>query len=102
MYFVDKPDNCPRDPEGRTNYNEQIIQDELTVIPNPVNSDEFVIKSKLNTTDFEIYNSSGSLIKSLRFEGHEYKMSFNYIQGVYYLKYFDSLGTTRSIKIIKL
>ncbi|MFN8279880.1 MAG: T9SS type A sorting domain-containing protein [Saprospiraceae bacterium] len=102
MFFIDKPDDCPREPEGRTKNNNIQEQDEIFVLPNPVNTSEFLIRSKLVTTNLEIYNSSGVLLKKLQFNGSEFRTHFDYSQGVYYLRYINSKGKVQSLKIIKL
>ncbi len=103
IYYVDRPDDCPRDLEGRLRYSNSESQDnELIIVPNPVIADEFLLRSNLKVTDFEIYNSTGILIKASRFEGAELRMKFNNAQGVYYIKYKDSVGQIKSVKFIKL
>ncbi len=102
VYFVDKPDDCPRDPEERGYSSNGNHSTEVWVLPNPVHSNELLIKSKLNSTHYEIYSTTGSLVKSEKFDGSEHKADFNYTQGIYYLRYKDSSGIYRIMKIIKL
>lgn len=103
VFFVDRPDDCPRDLEGRLrNSKEDILENELIVVPNPVIADEFLLRSKLKITEFEIFNSTGAIISNNKFEGSEYRVKFNNSQGVYYIKYRDSSGQIKSVKLIKL
>jgi len=74
----------------------------LTVIPNPVISNEIIIMSDMKNTEFDIYDSSGKLIKHGNFSGSEYKMTLNLVSGLYFVRYKDMEGKPAFVKMIKL
>jgi len=75
---------------------------ELTVIPNPVISDEFILKSNLKYTQFTILDISGKPVKSGEFEGNEYKVSLDIPQGLYFVRYLNDKSKLKCAKLIKL
>ena len=89
---------------GSKNENTESVVDldDIKVIPNPVISNEIIIRSSLDVTDFEIYNSSGKIIHKNKFKGDDYRMILDVVPGLYFIRYIDSQGTPAFVKLIKL
>ncbi len=109
IIYVPKPD-CDYDPwkpvmplKQKTDFNlSNVLYDEIIVYPNPILNNEIIIQSKLDKTEFSIYNTDGKIIKEGVFTGNEYKISFNGISGLYFIKYLNSQGKPAFIKMLKL
>lgn len=98
----------PKDCETREEYNSSssrakyTSKDEVAIYPNPVLSDEFLIKSVLNMTEFEILNSSGQLMYSNVFKGSELLLNIKISSGLYLLRYKNNKGENKVVKFVKL
>ncbi|MBK7233261.1 MAG: T9SS type A sorting domain-containing protein [Saprospiraceae bacterium] len=74
---------------------------ELRIIPNPIKNGEINIESKLNQTDFEIYNATNQLIHKASFLGPYYRFSADLSPGVYFLNYKNAQGKFITEKFIR-
>lgn len=98
----------PMDCDTREGYNRSTSRtkftpiDEVAIYPNPVLSDEFLIKSTLNMTEFEIVNSSGQLMYSNVFKGSELLLNIKIPSGLYLLRYKNNDGEYKVFKFVKL
>ncbi|MGB5024111.1 MAG: T9SS type A sorting domain-containing protein [Saprospiraceae bacterium] len=103
IIYVPKPD-CDNLEFHSKGINDSKIKpiDELFVVPNPVNDNEIVLRSSMETISFEIYNSSGKLIHHGSFTGPEYKYRSEISPGLYFVRYKNSEGKFKYIKVIKL
>jgi len=107
--FVPKPDCIYSGWEKLENFRSPIAftnkinsYDELIVYPNPAISDEIIISSKLENTDFKIFNTDGKLIEEGSFSGSEFRLKLDDIPGLYFIRYTSSHGKPAFKKIIKL
>ncbi|MBK9108608.1 MAG: T9SS type A sorting domain-containing protein [Saprospiraceae bacterium] len=75
---------------------------ELIIIPNPLSGREFLIRSKLKETIFELYNFSSKLIYSGNFSGPDYTVSIDLAAGLYLIRYTNSEGLNSYVPLIKL
>jgi len=76
--------------------------DLVKIVPNPIDNNELRVISTLNQTSIEIINSVSALVHKSTFNGSEYKWNMtNMPSGIYFLKYVDNLGITRTKKFIK-
>ncbi len=103
VMYVPKPDcdNLEFRSKG-TNNSETNSVSELSIIPNPINGNELILISSMKNTIFEFYNSSSKLIKSGKFSGTEFRLSIEIPAGIYFVRYKNSIGKYRFIKVIKL
>ncbi len=107
--YVPKPD-CYYDPWKTVNPLKQfnrfktneVSYDEIIIYPNPILNNEIIIQSKLDKTEFSIYNIDGKIIKEGVFTGNEYRFHFDNISGLYFIKYINSQGKPTFVKLIKL
>lgn len=84
-----------------TNY--KIFKDpDLNILPNPTSLTEFSIISSMKETYFELYNSSMILLKKTKFHGTTYNVNNINIPGIYIIKYLDTKGCFKYIKLMKL
>jgi len=100
---IRRPMDCNRSDFGggaSTRLKKRTLVD-LSILPNPVNADEFTIKSNLKTTSFEIINTAGITIYSSSFEGKENKVNLKLPSGVYILKYKNQFQENSVLKFIK-
>jgi hypothetical protein len=74
----------------------------LDIIPNPVISDEWLIRSGLEKTYFEIFSHSGNRIFLGTFTGREHLLNIALPNGLYLLRYKNSNGVSSSLKFIKM
>jgi hypothetical protein len=74
----------------------------VAVYPNPVSSDEFIIKSSISRTEFDIFNSSGLLLHSGVFKGLEHTLNIKLKSGLYLLRYKGNNGEYSIVKFVKL
>ncbi|MBV6473187.1 MAG: hypothetical protein JPMHGGIA_01460 [Saprospiraceae bacterium] len=74
----------------------------IEIIPNPVISDEWLIRSSLEKTDFEIISPSGISIFNGTFTGPELQLRISLPNGVYLLRNKNSNGTSSCLKFIKM
>lgn len=76
--------------------------DEVFVVPNPVNNNEFVLRSSMKVTSYEFYNSTARLIHHGSFTGPEYRYRAEISPGLYFVRYQNSEGQYRYIKVVKM
>lgn len=85
MIYIPKPDcNNPNFGEGSTGRSKDKYRDEISIIPNPIQSNILNIKSNLVNTDFEIFNSSGTSILKGKLINLETQILFNQTSGLYF------------------
>jgi hypothetical protein len=102
LYFP-KPDCDNLDYRSKGNSKSAIIpQEELIIIPNPLNTKEMILRSSMKYTNFEFYNSSSELICHGSFTGAEYRYAPDIPAGLYIVKYTNNEGKYGYIKLIKL
>ncbi len=75
---------------------------ELFVFPNPVKSNEIVLRSSMQNTCFELFNSSGNQIYHGSFIGPEFRYSFEIPPGLYLIRYKNNVDKYTYIKFVKL
>lgn len=104
--FVPKPD-CT-DPGFSTNGRSKMPKKhrknaKVSVMPNPIQNNEFIILSDLDITEFEVYDLSGKRICNGVFEGRRHQVSnVNLESGIYLLKYITINGKAETTKFVKL
>lgn len=74
----------------------------LIVYPNPFYNNFIKFSSKLNTTEFGIFDISGNLILQSKFDGPEKRYEFDAPSGIYFVRYLNERGHFEHIKIIKI
>lgn len=102
VIYIPKPDCNNLEFHSKINNSKIKNSDELFVIPNPVNNHELILQSSMKNTKFELYNSSAELIHYGSFTGPEYRYKVEISSGMYYVKYQNSEGKYKYIKVIKL
>lgn len=104
IFKVRKPEDCitREDLGGAIESSFLNSSNELKIIPNPLISDEWLIRSSLEKTDFEIMNPSGISIFAGTFIGSEHQIKISLPKGLYLLRYKNSNSTNSSIKFIKM
>lgn len=104
IFKVRKPEDCVEreDFGGNTTSSKLVTPKEVEILPNPVLSEEWIIRSFLEKTEFEILSSSGHRILSGAFKGSEHHLNFPLSKGLYLLKYKNSMGEYTSLKFVKL
>jgi len=106
--YAPKPNcNVPlpiiNDPRFGVENKEAIVDlDDIRVMPNPVISNEIIIRSSMHVTDFEIYDSTGKLINKSKFIGSDYRLTLDIVPGLYFVRYINSQGKSAFVKMIKL
>jgi len=104
LFKIRRPEDCiTREDFGGTIENSILKSvNELEIIPNPVISDEWLIRSSLDKTDFEIMSYSGIIVFAGTFLGPEHQLNISLPNGLYLLRYKDSNGSHSSLKFIKM
>ncbi len=104
IFKVRKPEDCitREDIGGVIESSSLNINNELEIIPNPVISDEWLIHSSLEITDFEIISPSGISICNGTFTGPEHQIKISLTKGLYLLRYKNSNRTNSSLKFVKM
>ncbi|MBK7357974.1 MAG: T9SS type A sorting domain-containing protein [Saprospiraceae bacterium] len=104
VFKIRKPEDClGREEFGSTTSRSKLVKaHEVEVRPNPVSSDEWIISSSLNRTEFDIFNSSGKLILSSLFNGSEHYFNHSLPGGLYLLRYKNANGKFATLKFVKL
>lgn len=74
----------------------------VKVVPNPFNKDEVTIYSELEFTSFQIYDVGGKKIIEGQFHGSFYQVTIPGSSGMYLLRYSDTNGISKYIKLIKI
>jgi hypothetical protein len=77
-------------------------EDILQVIPNPFYNDEFELLSTMEETKFELYNSSGVLLHRNSFKGTNHRINLVLSTGMYFIRYIDSHGEYKGVKVVKI
>lgn len=103
IIYIPFPDceNLEFHSKGTTSLKNKPIE-EVYVVPNPINNNEVVLRSSMETTSFEFYNSSAKLIHQGSFMGPEYRYRLESSSGLYFVRYQNSEGKYQYIKVIKL
>jgi hypothetical protein len=104
IFKVRKPEDCITREDFGGNIGSLILNNnfELEIIPNPVISEEWLIRSSLEKTDFEIISHSGISIYAGKFIGPEHQLKISLANGLYLLRYKNSIGASSSLKFIKM
>jgi hypothetical protein len=102
MYFP-KPD-CENLDYRRNESNQAGIRpiSELMVFPNPVHTNEITLRSTMESTIFEFYNSSLKLIYLGSFTGSEFKIVQEIPSGLYFVRFRSTDGKHSFVKVIKI
>ncbi|MBK8954664.1 MAG: T9SS type A sorting domain-containing protein [Saprospiraceae bacterium] len=103
VFKIRKPEDCLTREEfgGNTSKSQSKFLKEVEVYPNPVTSDEWIIGSSMEKTEFEIFNASGKRILSENFIGPEHVIKCSIPAGLYLLRYKNALGEVAVLKFIK-
>jgi hypothetical protein len=103
-FKVRRPEDCITREEFGGTIQSSILNNnqELDIIPNPVISDEWLIRSGLEKTYFEIFSHSGNRIFLGTFTGREHLLNIALPNGLYLLRYKNSNGVSSSLKFIKM
>lgn len=104
VLYIAQPDCESREEEPRkkiVELDQKNVQNELLVTPNPFNTNELILKSKLKWTIFELYNIEGKILLKDNFIGEDYKISINLNSGIYFIKYIDDEGNLKITNAIK-
>jgi len=103
-FKVRRPEDCITREEFGGTIQSSILNStqELDIIPNPVVSDEWLIRSSLEKSDFEIMSYSGISILAGTFTGPEHQLKIFLPNGLYLLRYKNSNGVSSSLKFIKM
>jgi hypothetical protein len=72
------------------------------VVPNPVNEEQFELRSQNTNNEFEIYSSTGVKLVSDKFEGFTHQISLNISAGIYTIRYRSNKGKYHQLKFVKL
>ncbi|MBI9068352.1 MAG: T9SS type A sorting domain-containing protein [Salinivirgaceae bacterium] len=75
------------------------ISETFIVFPNPVTNQEFYIKNLFNTTEIQLYDCSGKLIRTFKNKNFNCFQLQNITEGIYFIKAFSN-NTIYSSKII--
>lgn len=104
VFKIRRPDDClGREEFGNTTSRSKVMKaHEVEVHPNPVSSDEWIIRSTLNRTEFDIFNASGKHILSGLFNGSEHYFYHSLPGGLYLLRYKNAKGKFAALKFVKL
>ena len=103
LVYVHMPDDCEsRDFGGTQDRTSNRSTRGLEVFPNPIASDEFIIRSSLNLIDFELYNLNGFRLMYGSLTKGENRILINIPPGIYYIQYFDSSNKKQVLKLIKV
>jgi hypothetical protein len=103
IIYLPLPDCENLEFHNKETYNSKIKPaDEVFVVPNPVNNNEVVLRSSMKVTSYEIYNSSSKLIHHGSFTGPEYRYKTEISPGLYFVRYQNSEGQYRYIKVVKM
>ena len=104
IFKVRKPEDCITREDFGGGIESSILNgnDELKILPNPVISDEWLIRSSLEKTNFEIIGPSGISIYAGNFIGPEHQLKISLPNGLYLLRYKNSNGSYSSLKFIKM
>ena len=76
---------------------EMVVKDKLTVFPNPVKSILYIKPNEVKEYYYQIYNMSGQLIKSGKFENEKTDLS-SLISGAYLVRINNSEALVKIIK----
>jgi hypothetical protein len=104
IFKVRKPLDCieREDFGGKNTSSVLMTPKDVEIHPNPVISEEWIIHSNLERTEFEIISASGNRILSGKFIGTEHHLKIPLSKGLYLLKYKNSMGEFTSLKFIRL
>jgi hypothetical protein len=104
IFKVRKPEDCisREDFGGGIESSILNINNELVIFPNPVISDEWLIRSSLEKTEFEIISHSGNSMYTGKFNGPQHHLNIQLSKGLYLLQYKNSKGEYKSLKFVKL
>ncbi len=103
VIYVPKPEcNQTQGLISGTALDERIRASKLKVYPNPIRSDEFLIRSSLPQTQFILLDAYGHIVLKDTFTEEEKSYSLSYPPGLYFLRYKTGDHKHHIIKIIKL
>jgi hypothetical protein len=104
IFKVRRPEDCITREDYGSAIESSILNNgkELKIIPNPVISDGWLIRSSLEKTNFEIMSYSGISIFVGTFTGPEHQFKISLSKGLYLLRYKNSNGASSSLKFIKM
>lgn len=102
VQLIRGPKDCNRDDLRGGTPRSRIAKDEFSIVPNPVISGEFLIKTNLINSEINILNSSGKLIFSTLINKSEYLLNLEIQAGIYFVRYKNSDGDYSVVKLIKL
>lgn len=104
LFKVRRPEDCITREDLGGPIESSILNgnDELKILPNPVISDEWIIRSSLEKTNFEIMSHSGLSLYTGTFIGPEHQLKISLPNGLYLLRYKNSNGSYSSLKFIKM
>lgn len=77
------------------------LSDDFMVIPNPVYRNEFIIRSNIEGTDFEILSSSGNILQEGKLIKGEQRIKMEIPSGVYFIRFKSMQGIIKYKKVIK-
>ncbi|MGB5025736.1 MAG: T9SS type A sorting domain-containing protein [Saprospiraceae bacterium] len=104
VFKIRRPEDClgREEFDGATSRSKLMKAHEVEVHPNPVSSDEWIIRSTLSRTEFDIFNSSGKRILFGLFNGSEHYLNHPLPSGLYLLRYKNAIGKYATLKFVKL
>jgi hypothetical protein len=104
VFQVRKPEDCVgrEDFGGSTSRSLRKNAHEVEIHPNPVTSNDWIIRSKLSQTEFDIFNPSGKHILSGLFNGSEHYLNQTWPSGLYFLRYKNAKGEYATLRFVKL
>ncbi len=104
VFKVRKPEDCSGREEfgGNTSRSKLNNTHEVEIHPNPVSSHEWIIRSNLSQTEFDIFDPSGNRILSGLFKGSEHYLNHSLPGGLYLLRYKNDKGEYATLRFVKL
>ncbi len=104
VIYIPKPD-CAQWESDKTEIRQVIntdIENEITIYPNPLDGDEIFIKSSLESTAYEIFNSSGELVTKGQFSDSVFNVPLIGNPGLYIVRINMPYGKFKYIKVVKI
>jgi len=104
VIYIPKPD-CDQWESDKTEIRQVLnmdIENEITVFPNPLDGDEILIRSPLESTAYEIFNASGILITKGQFTEEVFKAPLIGTSGLYIVRVNMQNDQFKYIKVVKI